>query len=517
MNTASRMESTGRANRIQVSQDTADLLKASGKGQWVVPREEMIQVKGKGMMVSYWLSASGRSDASSVAGSSVAGDSTTDATSLSGESVGGASSDINDGGVVVSVGPEKLSHNEKTDMDVKTASLVKWNVNMLSTIIQKIAVQNMDITSGAARRNDLSIHSDSEPSGTVLDEVKEVIELPHFSGSPTQDWRSVELKPEVTEQLQDLISGIASMYQQNFFHNFEHASHVSMAVMKLTTRVVNPKIDGVNVQSHEASMLHDYTYGITSDPLLQFACMFSAVIHDADHPGVPNSTLIKENSQLAQVYKKSTAEQNSFDLAWALFMDDKYSDLRNALCRDEGELKRFRQMVVNMVMATDVIDKDLNGFRNKRWSRAFGSEADLEEAEKDKVDRKATIVVEHMIQAADVAHTMQHWHIYRKWNERLFCEMYEAFTSGRSETNPADGWYDGELGFFDFYIIPLAKKLADCGVFGVASSEYLSYAERNRREWADRGREIVAEYVEGAKKKLMKKQLKHQDMADVRL
>ena len=28
------------------------------------------------------------------------------------------------------------------------------------------------------------------------------------------------------------------------------------------------------------SVLHDHTYGITSDPLTQFACLFSALIHD---------------------------------------------------------------------------------------------------------------------------------------------------------------------------------------------------------------------------------------------
>jgi hypothetical protein len=32
-------------------------------------------------------------------------------------------------------------------------------------------------------------------------------------------------------------------------------------------------------------------------------------------------------------------------------------------------------------------------------------------------------------------------------------------------------WYKGEIGFLDFYIIPLAKKLKDCGVFGVSSDE----------------------------------------------
>jgi hypothetical protein len=51
------------------------------------------------------------------------------------------------------------------------------------------------------------------------------------------------------------------------------------------------------------------------------------------------------------------------------------------------------------------------------------------------------------------------------------------------------------LGFFDFYIIPLAKKLADCGVFGVASDEYLNYAMANRSEWQQKGKDIVAGYV----------------------
>mmetsp|Transcript_80 Transcript_80/g.208 ORF Transcript_80/g.208 Transcript_80/m.208 type:complete len:131 (-) Transcript_80:168-560(-) len=90
---------------------------------------------------------------------------------------------------------------------------------------------------------------------------------------------------------------------------------------------------------------------------------------------------------------------------------------------------------------------------------------------------------------------MQHWHIYRKWNQRLFKEMYEAFLSGRAEKDPSENWYDGEKGFFDFYIIPLAKKLKDCGVFGVSSDEYLQYAVQNRKEWDLKGQELVAEML----------------------
>ncbi len=101
-----------------------------------------------------------------------------------------------------------------------------------------------------------------------------------------------------------------------------------------------------------------------------------------------------------------------------------------------------------------------------------------------------------MMQAADVSHTMQHWHIYRKWNERLFHENWKAYTAGRAETNPVDTWYKSEMGFFDFYIIPLAKMLNECGVFGVSSDEYLEYALENRREWELRGKEVVEMMVD---------------------
>ena len=65
----------------------------------------------------------------------------------------------------------------------------------------------------------------------------------------------------------------------------------------------------------------------------------------------------------------------------------------------------------------------------------------------------------------------QHWHIYQKWNARLFEEMYSAYRKGRMENDPSGNWYQGEIGFFDNYIIPLAKKLRECGVFGVASGK----------------------------------------------
>ena len=147
-----------------------------------------------------------------------------------------------------------------------------------------------------------------------------------------------------------------------------------------------------------------------------------------------------------------------------------------------------------MVLATDICDKQLKDLRNSRWDKAFhGEKTEVEEDASVAVNRKATIVLEHLIQASDVAHTMQHWHIYRKWNEAFFQENVQAFKQGRAEKDPSEFWYKGELGFFDFYIIPLAKKLKNCGVFGVSSDEYLNYALSNRKEWELQGQEVVAE------------------------
>ena len=77
----------------------------------------------------------------------------------------------------------------------------------------------------------------------------------------------------------------------------------------------------------------------------------------------------------------------------------------------------------------------------------------------------------------------------------MFEELYLAFREGRAEKDPSEFWFKGEIGFFDFYIIPLAKKLKECGVFGVSSAEYLDYAERNREEWIAKGESVVQELV----------------------
>ena len=222
---------------------------------------------------------------------------------------------------------------------------------------------------------------------------------------------------------------------------------MTMSVVKLLSRIVQPdRIDNADERT-----LHDHTYGLTSDPLVQFSVVFSALIHDAEHPGVPNATLVKENDNLAEHYKsQSIAEQHSIDVAWNLLQSDEYIDLRRAIYSTEDELRRFRQLVVNTVMATDIADKALGAARKQRWNLAFAPDSMVDDDQNRDRNRKATIVIEHLIQASDISHTMQHWHIYRKWNERFFTECFQAYKDGRADNDPSEYWYKGEIGFYDF-------------------------------------------------------------------
>lgn len=519
VNTAARMESNGERNRIHASQETVDYLRAAGKAHWAKPREEMIVAKGKGKLQTYWIE--GRGQTTSVKSGSM--EDTDQNTELDEKEV---------------LGPKKL-HDEKKLLDSnkegerqrvqrtsrksmkehvseskpkqlftdKVERLVTWNADVLKRLLKQIiARRNAEIEAGGrtaeAENPELKLETAVEGS-IVLDEVREIIKLPRFDARAAKQQvnpNKIELSSEVTMQLHDYVTVIATLYRDNPFHNFEHASHVIMSVTKLLSRIVAPDevLDKEDEDDrHLEKNLHDHTYGITSDPLTQFAVVLSALIHDVDHQGVPNAQLVKENLTLASLYRnKSVAEQNSVDIAWDVLMDESFDDLRAVIFTNQAELKRFRQLIVNTVMATDIVDKELKDLRNDRWDKAFQEKPESEKLTREDVNRKATIVIEHLIQASDVSHTMQHWHIYRKWNERFFQENLHAYKRGRASKDPSEFWYKGEIGFFDFYIIPLAKKLKECGVFGVSCDEYLNYANANRKEWELKGESVVAEMVE---------------------
>jgi hypothetical protein len=470
--------STGFRNKIQISYTTANLLIAAEKGHWVTCREDAVEAKGKGVMETFWLDLEPKKRLSMTGGSKPLSHVEAQTQAL--------------GPAIDNVDASLLQKDV-----AKQKRLVDWTTELLYDHVRAIAAKRAALGHSQQETAPLVYHP--KTGTTCLDEVAEVIRMPKFNDKAISrdDQRHIEMDPIILQQLHSCVDIIASAYRDNPFHNFEHACHVTMSTDKFLKRIVAPELD-LNDDERENAMsvsakLHAYTHGIHSDPITLFGIVFSALIHDVDHRGVSNVQLMKEDGRLAHLYQnKSVAEQNSLDIAWDILMCEEFNELRACLFATEDDLLRFRQVIVNVVLATDIFDKELNDLRKVRWAKAFDSNR---KHSNDENDRRATIVIEHIIQASDVAHTMQHWHIYRKWNERLFMEMSQAYRAGRMAVDPASFWYQGELGFFDNYIIPLAKKLKDCNVFGVSSDECLNYANQNRMEWEQRGQEIVAELV----------------------
>jgi len=480
INTASRIETTGTPNRIHISHTTADELTKAGKRHWVTQREDLVFAKGKGEIQTYWLQAHHSGSTARTPGS-LEHPEQTEKVPLTEYSI------------------EKADPpRSQASRVAETAGLVKFSVSLLLPHLEQITALRVAQGSSPTPSVDSSsklteVASIIGQPGGALDQIKDIIDLPQVLAAKINSADAV-LSNNVKEQLRSYLSQISLIYRANSFHNFEHAVSVAQSASKLLSRIVAPGV--VNILTGEKQHdlkgdqeLHDHTLGLASAPLTQFAIIFSALIHDVDHRGVPNDQLETEEPSLALLYSQSIAEQNSIDIAWRLLMDDQFKELRSSIYSNEEELRHFRSILVNSTMATDIFEKSLAKARKNRWDAAFAEQSPGVESR----NRKATIVIEHIIQASDVAHCMQHWHIYKKWNEKLFAERAEAFRKGRADQNPTEGWYEGELWFFDNYVIPLANKLESCGVFGVSCVEFMSYAKQNRVEWEKTGKVVVSE------------------------
>mmetsp|Transcript_21055 Transcript_21055/g.34226 ORF Transcript_21055/g.34226 Transcript_21055/m.34226 type:complete len:471 (-) Transcript_21055:1074-2486(-) len=374
--------------------------------------------------------------------------------------------------------PSWTSISTEVDNLVAKKKLIQSNVSILESFLLKIAYKR-SIHSTAF--DDQFIPSLDDLRISFSEDTSEKVMFPNVTycgddnyGMPRSE--NLAMSDKAQTALYEYVTKIASMYRDIPFHNFEHASHVTMSANKLLNRICTPYED----EDEEDTAAR--TFGISADPLAQFVAVFSALVHDVDHRGVPNAQLVAERSMLAiQFNNRNVAEKRSITLAWNVLMRDRFRELQSLIFVNAYEMRRFKQLLVNTVLATDISDKERSAIGKLRWQEAFHpSQSSLldEESSNSRFDDaslrslKATLVLEQIMQASDVAHTMQHWKAFTKWNKRLYRELSKGYREGRGSLDPREGWCDGEIGFFDFYIIPLAKKLKECGVFGSAASEY---------------------------------------------
>jgi class 3 adenylate cyclase len=360
VNTASRIESSGAPNRIHASEQTVALLSKSGKSSWITPREDVIHIKGKGILQTYWLDL------------------------CSSASIGSAESyDPWDCQDTKSSSFEDFfaTKNTRAGMVDRNQRLIEWNVKVLHELLTRVVEHRTALQASGSQPADITPLSAVEPilcKRLIIDEMTEVIALPKFDPAVDRESAQVVLPPAVKDQLRDYVSQIACSYRQVPFHNFDHASHVMMSATKLMKRIMAPEgvdfnmediTDDTQFRIAKARKIHQITYGMSSDPLMQFSVVFSALIHDVDHTGLTNKELVDISAPVASTYRdKCVAEQNSVEQAWEMLMDSRYAKLCACIYSNPTKKARFRELVVDAVLATDIADKELGTLRKNRWS-----------------------------------------------------------------------------------------------------------------------------------------------------
>ena len=508
VNTASRFETNSESNKILCSHASAELLKAQAPSLPVKLRGK-IKVKGKGIMMAYWIGNTHRYTPGLVPIPDCSESDEQSEITMEQSNIHHCSDfDLSSVGTreteeLISLAASDRSPNAQTAKSevARQHHQLQRASDALISSLKEVVASRPENTIQTSPEDIKRIEDKLIGRGSVLKEIVDSIPIIPTSKPHHLDPHDVVLGKAVEQQLHQFVKKVSATYQKNGFHGLPHAMHVSSSAKAMLSRITSD--DHHPCDDNPNSAACDLSYGISDDKLAQFAILFSALLHDIDHRGVPNFCLAKEDPDLANRYfGKAIAEQNSFDIGWKILMEPQFDDLRACIYASEEELLRFRQLVVNIVIATDVFDADLSKRRVDRWHRAFDpnhwSRA-LTSSETmtsgDDTSLKATVVLELLMQVSDIAHTMQHWNVYTSWNERLFGEMYSAYEAGRLPKDPSETWYEGELNFFDSKVIPLAKDLKACGILGDFSIEYLQLATENREHWEVEGKALVQNMI----------------------
>jgi Adenylate and Guanylate cyclase catalytic domain len=205
---AARIESTGQKNRIHLSEQAAAELIKHGKQDWVVRRQDTVEAKGKGKLVTYWLThTTSKNGTMSVVSSCESPDLETSERPMMVLGDTGTPVFFSD----TPVPPVPLDHNARNNDGERTQRLVDWNSDLLLQLLQQVAARREALP----RAYDAPlIRSNMNCDGAmVADEVVEIIEMSPFVSIPKVE--ETTLSETVVRELRDFVATIASLYNEN--------------------------------------------------------------------------------------------------------------------------------------------------------------------------------------------------------------------------------------------------------------------------------------------------------------
>lgn len=278
------------------------------------------------------------------------------------------------------------------------------------------------------------------------------------SGTP------LENKEVLDAELLRYVDRISSLYPDNCFHNWEHACQVTLSATFLVK------------QYHESGL-------VDKNPFVRFITVFAALIHDVKHLGLPNAQLQKDEHSLSVVYcQGSYLERQSIQVGIGIFVEE-FPELSTSILKLCPE---FINLVTYGVLATDVANSATQQTIQDRFERLINgpTPTELEQTQ---------CVIEQILLMADVGHCSQSYENFLKWNECFFHECLNNHKVGKG-FNPREGWFHGEIGFIESYILPLTERVSHLLPYCDLSSGTKLILE----QWKEHGEEWTQNLVDAS-------------------
>jgi len=246
-----------------------------------------------------------------------------------------------------------------------------------------------------------NIYDDVRAVGGILQSLKEVA----FDIFREHKF-IVEGSDEVREALVSFIGEVAGKYNDVLYHNFGHAVHVLRSAQYLLKNTV----------------CEAYT------DLEALALLFAALVHDVDHLGVPNSSLVAEAHEYALLYNdQNVAEMRSLTLAFELLREEKNNFLKFL---KEDDFRTFRHLVVSFILATDINDHD------KRQLLKLNLEDVLSRGDENvdfSIPKSRQIYLTVVLKLADIGASIQGSETAITWTEKYFRESSVISTDASTD------------------------------------------------------------------------------------
>lgn len=298
----------------------------------------------------------------------------------------------------------------------------------------------------------IDLHQDVSPNEKTFDVLKvkdqSVIRaLLTYWFEEACDLASIKIS---RSSLYEYIRHVSKMYRPNPFHNLQHCASVTHYAFILTR------------ESGCKSYL---------SPLNNFALLYSAMVHDLDHPGNTNLFEINSMSALAVLYNdQSVLENHHCSCAFELLRKPSADLFHNLHVESQKELRKF---IISTILATDMSKHaaflDEVTLRTDPSKYPMYGSLVVDQEGRAPCDLAEQIFLGRLfLHAADLSGPLKAFDVARKWATLVTAEFNAQVAKEKQLGLPVLSFMaacdertfiKNEIGFSSFFVLPMWRVI----------------------------------------------------------